>query len=108
MALDQVFGENGLLLIEVEVLDLNFVPKLLRQILSFDDEVPFLEVIQLLSLLVVNRKLKEMPSVVLENFGLVCAVALLSEWILNMRHLIAHHSIAVHCLKRALHQLATL
>ena len=32
VTLDQVFSKNGLLLIEVEVLDLNFVPKLLRQI----------------------------------------------------------------------------
>ena len=71
-ALNKIFGKDCFSIIVVKISDFNFKSKLLGQIMSFHQKVSLPHVIDLFILLVIQRNLMRLPSVVdmTEHFAL--------------------------------------
>lgn len=113
LTLHQVFGQHCLTLIEVEVLDLNLESELLWQILSFDQEIPLFEIIDLAIKLVVERNMMHLPFPVHMIVDMTLKVNILSLCLSNrdvrdLNHVVRHHPIVVDGVEGAFHELASL
>ena len=64
LTLDEVFGKDGFSVIVMQVADLNFKAELLWQIVSFNQEVTLLQVVDLARVLVVDRDLVDATLVI--------------------------------------------
>lgn len=109
----QVFSQHRLALIEVEVLNLNLKSELLWQILSFDQEVPLFEIIDLAIKLVVERHMMNLPFLVHMIVDLTLKVNILSLCLRNrdmrdLNHVVCHHPVVVDGVEGALHELTSL
>jgi hypothetical protein len=71
-ALNKIFGKDRFSIIIVKISNFNFESKLLGQIMSFHQKISFPHVIDLFIMLVIQRNLMRLPSVVdmTEHFAL--------------------------------------
>jgi hypothetical protein len=109
-ALNKIFGKDRFSVIVVEIFDLDFESKLLGKIMSFHQKVSFLHVIDLFILLVIQRNLMRLASMVnmAKHFALQVNTPRQRLRLRDMRHtihIIQHCPILVDRVQGAFHQL---